>query len=92
MAVTLCQYRVTGGVFNIQKSVKKIDYNYFSKDLRLDAYFPLFSCEIVLFSAIFVYGNITLRKKCPYSALFWSAFSRIRTEYASLNAGKCGLE
>ena len=23
----------------------------------------------------------TLRKKCPYSELFWSAFSRIRTEY-----------
>ena len=22
-----------------------------------------------------------LRKKCPYSELFWSAFSRIRTEY-----------
>ena len=28
-----------------------------------------------------VYLYITLRKKCPYSELFWSAFSRIRTEY-----------
>ena len=23
----------------------------------------------------------SLRKKCPYSALLWSVFSRIRTEY-----------
>ena len=23
----------------------------------------------------------TLRKKCPYSELFWSSFSRIRTKY-----------
>ena len=26
----------------------------------------------------------TLRKKCPYSELFWSAFSRIRTEYGEI--------
>ena len=40
----------------------------------------------------------TLRKKCPYSELFWSAFSRIRIKYGeilhlsvfSTNAGKCG--
>ena len=25
--------------------------------------------------------DFTLRKKCPHSELFWSAFSRIRTEY-----------
>ena len=24
---------------------------------------------------------MSLRKKCPYSELLWSAFSRIRTEY-----------
>ena len=29
----------------------------------------------------FVYSvNIPLRKKCPYSQLFWSAFSNIRTK------------
>ena len=28
--------------------------------------------------------NITLREKCPYSELFWSAFSRIRTEYGKI--------
>ena len=27
-----------------------------------------------------------LRKKCPYSVLFWSAFSRIRTEYGDLRS------
>ena len=26
----------------------------------------------------------TLRKKCPYLELFWSAFSRIRTEYGEI--------
>ena len=26
----------------------------------------------------------TLRKKCPYSELFWSAFSRIRSEYGEI--------
>ena len=45
-----------------------------------------------------------LREKCPYSELFWSPFSRIRTEYREIlcispylsvfspNAGKCGPE
>ena len=27
-----------------------------------------------------------LRKKCPYSELFWSAFSRIRTEYREIRS------
>ena len=27
---------------------------------------------------------LPLRKKCPYSELFWSAFSRIRTEYGEI--------
>ena len=27
-----------------------------------------------------------LRKKCPYSELFWSAFSRIRTDYGEIPA------
>ena len=31
-----------------------------------------------------IYRKITLRKKCPYSELFWSAFSRIRTEYGEI--------
>ena len=25
-----------------------------------------------------------MRKKCPYSGFFWSAFSRIRTEYGEI--------
>ena len=29
---------------------------------------------------------LTLRKKSPHSELFWSAFSRIRTEYGEINA------
>ena len=37
-----------------------------------------------------LYGNqlyltlISLGKKCPYSELFWSVFSRIRTEYEEI--------
>ena len=27
---------------------------------------------------------MTLREKCPYSALLWSAFSRTRTEYGEI--------
>ena len=27
-----------------------------------------------------------LRKKCPYSELFWSVFSRIQTEYAEIRS------
>ena len=27
---------------------------------------------------------VTLREKCPYSELFWSVFSRIRTEYGEI--------
>ena len=29
--------------------------------------------------------NYTLRKKCQYSELFWSAFSRIRAEYGEVS-------
>ena len=45
------------------------------------------------------YINLSLRKKSPYSELFWSAFLphfpafRLNTEYLSVfspNAGKCG--
>ena len=28
--------------------------------------------------------KVTLSKKCPYSELFWSAFSHIRTEYGEI--------
>ena len=27
---------------------------------------------------------LSLREKCPYSKLFWSVFSRIRTEYGQI--------
>ena len=30
--------------------------------------------------------KISLRKKCPYSELFWSAFSHIRTEYGEIRS------
>ena len=30
--------------------------------------------------------KITLRKKCPYSKLLWSVFSRIRTEYREIRS------
>ena len=33
--------------------------------------------------------KLSLRKKCPYSELFWSAFSRIRTEYEWYRVSLC---
>ena len=32
-------------------------------------------------ASLWVSWKYSVRKKCPYSELFWSAFSRIRTEY-----------
>ena len=32
------------------------------------------------------YLLLILRKKCPYSELFWSVFSRIRTEYGEIRS------
>ena len=34
--------------------------------------------------SILQYRNHSLRKKCPYLELFWSVFSRIRTEYREI--------
>ena len=31
-----------------------------------------------------IFAKVPLREKCPYSELFWSAFSRIRTEYGEI--------
>ena len=31
-----------------------------------------------------ILGTCSLREKCPYSELFWSAFSRIQTEYGEI--------
>ena len=30
------------------------------------------------------FPQVSLRKKCPYSELFWSLFSRIRTEHGEI--------
>ena len=56
----------------------------------------LFWFYLIVFLAIYI---STLREKCPYSELFWSAFPRIRTEYGdthlsvfSSNTEKCGPE
>ena len=32
--------------------------------------------------------SLALREKCPYSELFWSAFSRICAEYGQFECGK----
>ena len=37
-----------------------------------------------IFSSNFTGHPDTLRKNCPYQELFWSAFSRIRTEYEQI--------
>ena len=42
---------------------------------------PLRDCSSDLFCT---WDKYTLREKCPYSELFWSAFSRIRTEFGKI--------
>ena len=39
--------------------------------------------KLLLKRLSFIYWN-SLREKCPYSDLFWSAFSRLRTEYGEI--------
>ena len=34
----------------------------------------------------YILWSFALRKKCPYSELFWSAFSLIRTEYGDIQS------
>ena len=48
--------------------------------------FTNFLIHIELFDLYYVLSSIwiSLCKKCPYSELFWSAFSRIRTEYGEI--------
>ena len=49
-------------------------------------------CSYYLLLLTYLY--LSLREKCPYSELFWSVFSRIRTEYEGLVfsriQSKCG--
>ena len=40
----------------------------------------------------FLFGlYLSLCKMCPYPELFWSAFSRIRTEYWEIGVSVCGM-
>ena len=41
---------------------------------------------LVLHEHVCILQNFTLRKKCPYSELFWSALSRIQTEYEEIRS------
>ena len=59
-----------------------IDYSYF-KDYNRMAAIDLCKQQ-ALDANRKQYNKVTLRKKCPYSELFWSVFSRIRTEYGNL--------
>ena len=46
----------------------------------------LFIKEMKLMGIFCYYKKISLRKKCPYSQLFWSAFFRILTEYGKIRS------
>ena len=50
----------------------------FSKTTKM---FSLNKCRILK-----IYKTNSLRKKCPDSELFWSVFSRIRTEYGKIRS------
>ena len=56
---------------------KKIDQQkYFILYQNYPSFFTAFPSTSVL-----SYLEYSLLKKCPYSELFWSTFSRVRTEY-----------
>ena len=70
-----------------------ISAKYFGTTIFLE-YLLALTFELRLY--VVIYTNIrtkSLREKCPYSELFWSKFSFIRTEYGEIfnpNTGKYG--
>ena len=50
----------------------------------------LCNVQVELKSSSSKYNGLSLRNKCPYSELFWSTFSRIRTEYGEILRISCG--
>ena len=54
----------------------------FSETVRAKWFFCAF--KLVGYRLLCKTSLISLPKKCPYSSLFWSIFSRIRTEYAEI--------
>ena len=40
----------------------------------------------IFFGSLDFFFNFKCTKKCPYSELFWSVFSRIRTEYGEIRS------
>ena len=52
---------------------------YGESDCKTRNFLSHFFCQI--FFEVIINKNQSLRRKCPYSELLWSVFSRIRTEY-----------
>ena len=47
---------------------------------------------VLLSPRLAIEDAVSLREKCPYSALFWIVFSRLRTEYGILRVqSECGI-
>ena len=66
-------------------------HNFLSVNLkRLISKWLINSCAEITIHREFWFQNVSedvyLRKKCPYSELFWSAFSRIRTGYEEIRS------
>ena len=49
-----------------------------------DVSFDFFCFRWIWNSGVQISARYILRKKCPWSELFWSLFSRIRTEYEEI--------
>ena len=80
-----------------QKATKKVTYSRTSPKICwsiLNAFrvinkypvFPRFFMKINFLQKISIFSRqcTTMREKCPYSEIFWSAFSRIRTVYGEI--------
>ena len=48
--------------------------------------FYLFVLLLLLLLLLLCFRRLSMREKCPYSELFWSVFSRIRTEYGEIRS------
>ena len=59
-------------------------------ELVISGYYKTFTSECVFTilltnSSLRLHERRTLREKCSYTELFWSVFSRIRTEYGEIS-------
>ena len=77
-----CPYLMQS-LFKNQKEVWNLSPASFSSQFLKKNISPVIFCQVPKFHFLVVF-TLWIPKKCPYSELYWSAFSRIRTEYGEI--------